>query len=232
MLKLNQIFFSCIVRNLCQTICGKRSSCVRKTLISKEHGRLWRAAVSELICIIFNMCGVEKISNIFGSQMVVLRNNWNSFFFIHFSTQKWKEVHVQMRLWKPQTNMIFIPMMWVHAQTSQLYCVSRGYFSPPQHPAASQSYEQCTRIWLSPSSLQIPRGSPAAWCLLQVIIRALALTSTLADRGSPPPQRTECDCFNVAPLVFGAPAETPTTYQPTAMCRLENYKNTNCQSWV
>lgn len=83
--------------------------------------------------------------------------------------------------------MIFILMMWVHAQTSQLYCVSRGYFSPPQHPAASQSYEQCTRIWLSPSSLEIPRGSPAAWCLLQVIIRALALTSTLADRGSPPP---------------------------------------------
>lgn len=56
--------------------------------------------------------------------------------------------------------------------------------------------------------LKIPRVTPATWCLLQVTIRALALSDTLADGGRLPPQRSVCDCFNVVVSVFCVPAKT------------------------
>lgn len=61
---------------------------------------------------------------------------------------------------------------------------------------------------LLPSCPEIPRVTPAAWCLLQVTIRALALSDTLADGGRLLPQRSVCDCFNVVVSVFCVPAKT------------------------
>lgn len=63
--------------------------------------------------------------------------------------------------------------------------MSRGVFSTPPHPAASQSYRQLVHRALLPSCLKTQRVRPAVWCLLQVTIRALAFSGTLAGEGNP-----------------------------------------------
>lgn len=79
-------------------------------------------------------------------------------------------------------------------------------FLPPQHPAASQSYRhlvQRVHLLLCSEIKRVqPRVTPAALCLLQVSIKTLAFSSTLADRGNP---RTVCDCFHVVSSVFHVP---------------------------
>lgn len=83
------------------------------------------------------------------------------------------------------------PILW-HFCTRELLQVKQApyvkrlfFFSPPPHPAASRSYRQLVHRALLPSCPETPRVTPAAWCLLQVTVRALAFSGTLAGRGKP-----------------------------------------------
>lgn len=95
------------------------------------------------------------------------------------------------------------------------------------HAAASQSQKHCVHAGLSPLCLEILRHR---WCLLQVIFRALALTGTLAIRGTPLNPRGQCVIVLMWFFGIWCSSKTPTAYLLTAMCRLENYKYTDCQS--
>lgn len=128
------------------------------------------------------------------------------------------------------------PILW-HFCTRELLQVKQApyvkrVFSPPPNPAASQSYRQLVHRALLPSCPQIPGVTLTAWCLLQVTAEALAFSGTLADRGKPFTPKDSIWLFWCGFFGILCSSKNPTTYQLTAMCRLENYKCTDRQSCV
>ena len=126
------------------------------------------------------------------------------------------------------------PILWHFCTRAQLQVKQMPYvkrlFSPPPHTAASQSYRQLVHGALFPSCHH--KVTATAQCLLQATIRALAFSGTLADRGSPLPQRTVYDCLDVVYLVFLVPVKTQPQINWLLCADLHNYKCTNHQSWV
>lgn len=126
------------------------------------------------------------------------------------------------------------PILWHFCkreplQVKQAPYVKRLFSPPPPHPAASQSYRQLVHRVLLPSCPKVPRVTP---------IYSVYCRSLLGPWPSVAPWQTGEAFYPRGQYMIVLmwrcgilySSKNPTTYQLTAMCRLENYKCTDRQS--